>query len=190
VGCHTSLVPRAIIANLDLFSPVIDLFTRTQGGNPNAVVRTTIAFTQMEGSPAHNVIPPIASVVANIRVIPGDSIDGVLAYLKKTINDDRVSIRLLEGNEPSRVSITDCEGYRRIARAVADTWTDCIVTPGLMMARSDSRHYGRISDRVYRFSAYDITREEMSTIHGNNERIRLDALRRSVEFFTRLLKQC
>ena len=41
-----------------------------------------------------------------------------------------------------------------------------------------------------RFSAYDVTREEATTIHGNNERIRLDALGRSVEFFTRLLWQC
>ena len=116
--------------------------------------------------------------------------NGVIAHLKRVIGNERVSISVLDANEPSRVSDTDCEGYRRVASAVADTWTDCIVSPGLMMARSDSRHYGSISDRVYRFSAYDITREESATIHDNNERIRLDALGRSVEFFTRLLRQC
>lgn len=190
LGRYAAPAYRVVFANLDLFAPVLDLLTRTQGSNLNAVVRTTVAFTQMEGSPAHNVIPPVASMVANIRIIPGDSVDGVLAYLKKTIGDDSVSISILEANEPSPVSLTDCEGYRRIARAVADTWTDCVVSPGLMMARSDSRHYGRISDRVYRFSAYDITNKETAGIHGNNERIRLDALRRSVEFFIRVLRQC
>jgi carboxypeptidase PM20D1 len=117
-------------------------------------------------------------------------VDGVLAYLEDTIGDERVSVSLLDASEPSRVSDTDCEGYRRVARAAADTWTDCIVSPSLMTARSDSRHYGSISDRVYRFSAYDITKEEAATVHGDNERVRLDALRRSVEFFTRLLLQC
>lgn len=190
LGRHASPAYRAVFANLALFAPVLDIITRKQGGNLNAMVRTTVAFTQMEGSPAHNVIPPVASMVANIRVIPGDSVDDVLAYLKQTIGDDSVSISTLEASEASRVSQTDCEGYRRVARAVQDTWTDCIVSPTLLMARTDSRHYGSISDRVYRFSAYDITNEETKGIHGNNERIRLDALQRSVEFFTRVLRQC
>jgi carboxypeptidase PM20D1 len=59
-----------------------------------------------------------------------------------------------------------------------------------MVQCSDSRHYGAISDRVYRFSAMDLTSEERATIHGNNERIRLDALNRSIEFFIRLMQRC
>ena len=59
-----------------------------------------------------------------------------------------------------------------------------------MVACSDSRHYGRISDKVYRFSASDLTNEERAGIHGNNEKIRVDVVKRAVEFYLRLLKQC
>jgi carboxypeptidase PM20D1 len=59
-----------------------------------------------------------------------------------------------------------------------------------MVQCSDSRHYGKISNHVYRFSAMDLTAEERSTIHGNNERIRLETLYASVEFFIRLMKKC
>ena len=59
-----------------------------------------------------------------------------------------------------------------------------------MVQYSDSRHYRDLSDRVYRFSAYDATSEELATIHGNNERIRLEALERTIESFTRLMRQC
>ena len=58
------------------------------------------------------------------------------------------------------------------------------------MSASDSRHYGPISDRVYRFSAMAMTAEERKSIHGNNERIRLEAITRAVEFYVRLMKQC
>jgi acetylornithine deacetylase/succinyl-diaminopimelate desuccinylase-like protein len=36
----------------------------------------------------------------------------------------------------------------------------------------------------------DLTAEERRTIHGNNERIRLETAERAVEFFLRLIKQC
>ena len=153
-------------------------------------MRTTVAFTQMEGSAAPNVIPPKAAMVSNMRLNPMDNIDSALEYLKKTVNDDSVEIKLLHGMNPSRISRTDCEGYDKVATAVASTWKGCIVSPYLMVQCSDSRHWGKISDKVYRFSAMDLTAEERATIHGNNERIRVDCACRAVEFYIRLMKQC
>ncbi|MBQ3931785.1 MAG: peptidase M20, partial [Firmicutes bacterium] len=77
-----------------------------------------------------------------------------------------------------------------VCRAVRGTWKGALVTPYLMVQCSDSRHYGRLSDRVYRFSAMDLTAEERRMIHGNNERIRLDCMARAVEFYIRLIQQC
>ena len=59
-----------------------------------------------------------------------------------------------------------------------------------MVQCSDSRHWGRVSDRVYRFSAMDLTSAERATIHGNNERIRAEALEHATEFYIRLLGKC
>jgi carboxypeptidase PM20D1 len=59
-----------------------------------------------------------------------------------------------------------------------------------MVQCSDSRHYRDLSNHVYRFSGMDLTSEERATIHGNNERVRLDCACRTVEFYIRLIKKC
>ena len=190
LGRYSTPLYRVIFANMWCFGWVIDLLGKKSGGEINALVRTTSAFTQMEGSSARNVIPPEAKMVANMRLNPADSVASALEYLKKTVNDDNVEITVLESFEPSPVSETDCPAWDKVAYAVANTWKGCVVTPYLMVQCSDSRHYGRLSNHVYRFSAMDMTAEERASIHGNNERIRVEAVAKAVEFYIRLMKQC
>lgn len=190
LGRRSSFVYKIIFANMWCFGWILGAISKRSGGEINALLRTTVAFTQMSGSSARNVIPPQASMVSNIRLNPEDSIASAVEYLKKTIKDDDISVKVLEGDEPSPISRTDCEGWRKVANAVSDTWKGAVVSPYIMMQCSDSRRYGDISDKVYRFSAMDLTAEERHTIHGNNERIRLETVRSAVEFFIRLISQC
>ena len=190
LGRRSTFVYKLIFANLWCFKPILNLICISSGGEMNALVRTTTAFTQMSGSSARNVIPAVASLVSNMRLNPMDTVASATEYLKKTVNDPSVEIEVLESNEPSRISQADCDSYRKVAAAVTTTWDGCITSPYLMVQCSDSRHYGRVSDKVYRFSAMDLTKEERGTIHGNNERIRVETIHRSVEFYIRLLRQC
>lgn len=190
LGRHSTFVYKLIFANLWLFSPVLDLICRISGGELNALVRTTTAFTQMEGSNARNVIPTEAKLISNMRLNPADTVSGAVEYLKKTIKDESIQVSVMESHEPSPISRIDCEGWDKVAAAVSQTWPGCIVSPYLMVQCSDSRHYRDLSDRVYRFSAMDMTSEERKSIHGNNERIRLEAIARSVAFYIRLMKTC
>ncbi len=190
LGRYSTALYRVIFANLWCFGWVIDLLGKLSGGEMNALVRTTSAFTQMEGSSARNVIPPEAKMVANMRLNPQDSVASALEYLKKTVASDAVEITVLESFEPSPISEVDCPAWDKVAFAVANTWKGCIVAPYLMVQCSDPRHYGKISNHVYRFSAMDLTAEERSTIHGNNERIRVETVQKAVEFYIRLMKQC
>ena len=188
LGRNSNFLYRMIFANLWLFMPILNLICIKSGGELNALMRTTTAFTMMSGSDAPNVIPPEATLVSNMRLNPHDNMESALEYLKKTISDVRVELNVIGGMNPSRISVTDSIGYENISKAITATWKDTIVSPYLMVACSDSRHYGRISDKVYRFSAMDLTSEERATIHGNNEKIRIETLHRSVEFYIRLMK--
>lgn len=190
LGRHSSFVYRLIFSNLGIFAPVLDTICKKSGGELNALMRTTVAFTQMEGSTAANVIPPEARIISNVRLNPMDSMQSGIDYLRRVVNDTDIEITALNGMEPSRISRTDCDGWEKVSAALASTWKGCIVSPYLMVQCSDSRHYGKISDKVYRFSAMDLTAEERATIHGNDEHIRTETAKKAAEFYIRLMRMC
>lgn len=184
---RSNLPLRMIFANLWLFRPVLDLICKKSGGEMNALVRTTVAYTQMQGSKGMNVLPANATMLANLRLVQGDTQETVLARMKRKVKDENVTLRVVNGQEPSRISRTDVEAWDRISAAIEDTWQGTVVTPYLMVACSDSRHYGRISDRVYRFSAMALSKSERASIHGNDECVPVETIGKAVEFYTRLI---
>ena len=189
-GRHSNFLYRMIFANQWIFGGVLGIYSKLAGGEFNAIVRTTTAFTQMSGSKGQNVIPAVATMVYNHRIIPGENVESVVAHVTKAVNDENVKVSVINGVDPSVISRTDCEAYERVRSTVAETWQDTIVTPYLMVAGSDSRHWGEISDKVYRFSAMALSKEERGMIHGNDERIPVETIVRTVEFFARIMKKC
>ena len=129
-------------------------------------------------------------MVSNIRINLDESIDSVIEYLNKTINNDKVELSIINGSNPSPISVSSGEAWDKLGNAIVSTWDGAVVLPYVMWAQSDSSHYGRISDKVYRFSACDLTNQERTGIHGNDERIRLEVVERATSFYIRLIKSC
>lgn len=190
LGRRSTLLYRMIFANLWCFRPALNLLCKKSGGELNALVRTTVAFTQMQGGAASNVLPPNAWVGANLRLIGQETTDSAIAHLKRVVRDDRVKIELVHGMNPSPVSRTDDEPWQRLSRAIRATWQGAVVSPYLMLACSDSRHYGAVSDHVYRFSAMALSKEERGMIHGNDERVPVETIKKTVAFYQRLIRAC
>ena len=106
------------------------------------------------------------------------------------IQGSNIGISVINGNEPSNISKTETKVYKTLENVIHESFGDIPVSPYLMIACSDSRHYSEISDKVYRFSPFILTKEGNASIHGNNERIRLETIKTATEFYIRLLKSC
>ena len=87
-----ALPVRVVLANLWLFGPVLEL---AMSGRPplDAMLRTTTAVTIVEGGVKENVLPGRARAVANFRILPGDTVDDVVAHVTKTVGDERIRIQ-------------------------------------------------------------------------------------------------
>ena len=185
---HSSFAYRVVFANLWLFAPVLNLLCLKSGGELNALFRTTTAFTVFKAGDAANVLPPAADMVINVRVLPGETIEGTLDVLRQKVNDPRVEVRLLRGQGPSASSGIDGAGYAALCAAIGEVYPDVLISPYLMIAGSDARHYERICPHVYRFSGMPLTVAERRMIHGANEQIPVAKQADTVRFFMRLME--
>lgn len=188
LGRRASFPYRLVFANLWCFGPLLGWIGRRTGGEFNALMRTTCAFTMMEGSRASNVMPTRATVGADLRVISGDSIALSLERLRRRIKDREIKIEDVFAMEPSRVSKTGGPEFAALANAIRMTFPGALVAPYLMIGGSDARQYDRISEHVYRFWPAQLTKAERATIHGNDERIALDKIAGIVRFYVRLIR--
>lgn len=184
---YSSFLYRMIFSNLWLFKPVLSLITKKQGGELNAMMRTTVAFTMAEGSQGANVLPSSASLILNLRLLEGDSKASAMERIKHIVKNDSIEYISLVGSEPSKVSPTDSLSYLAIENAIKESFPGVLVSPYLMIAGSDSRHYLKICDNVYRFSGMYLSGEEREMIHGKDERIPVDKLVDTIKFYYRLI---
>lgn len=185
---YSSFAYRLIFANLWAFAPLLNLLCQQNGGELNALFRTTVAFTMLHGGEAANVLPSSATLTMNVRLLPGETAQETLQALRRKAGDAQVEVSLQSGLDPSAVSGVQGAGYAALTRTIREVYPGVLVSPYLMIAASDARQYERICGQVYRFSGMALTAEERRMIHGVNEQIPVAKQADTARFFMRLLE--
>ena len=157
------------------------------GGEPAALVRTTIAATMQDGGSAANVLPSRASATLNVRILPGETVAGTERRIRRRIRDPKVAITLLDGSDPSPESPVDGGPFRAIADAAVRAYPDVLPAPYIMMQASDARHFHRFAPAVYRFAPLEMSAAQRAAIHGVDERVEISSLERGRDFHVALL---
>ena len=188
IAPHAPQPLRGMLRSLALTGPLVAAVFARLGPEMNAIVRTTAVATQLSGAPGENVLATTARASVNIRLLTGDTAERVVARARKVIADAAVELEVRHASDPSPVSPWRGDAWRRIATAVTETLGDEIITtPYLQLGASDSRWFTAISDHVYRFTPFHLTRAERDALHSHDERIRVEVWLRGIGFYRALV---
>ncbi len=179
---------RVVFANTWLFRPLIAA-RLAASPRTDATIRTTTAVTMIDGGVKENVLPSEARAIANFRILPGDSAETVLEHVRRTIADDRVSVRLLTVREPTPIASTGTVGYRSIRRSILEVFPEvAAVAPILTIGGTDSRYYDGLTTNLYRFTPIVMKPDDLQRFHGVDERISAHGYLRAVAFYAQLVR--
>lgn len=186
-GAHARGALGFVYRNTWLTRPLLlAVFTR-KSAESNAMTRTTQAITMLEAGHAQNALPERAIATLNIRVAVGSSVAKAVSHVRRAIKDPLVRIEVIAPGEPMPVSPTTGAAWEILRATVESTYPGVVVAPYVQNGATDSRSFGIISDRIYRFTPFELSQEERDALHARNERIHVATYLRGIEFYRSLV---
>jgi acetylornithine deacetylase/succinyl-diaminopimelate desuccinylase-like protein len=149
-----------------------------QDSTLNYMLRDTISLTMLSGSQQTNVIPGEAWANLDVRLLPGDDPRQFLEQIRKLVADPNVTVEPLKKFEGSNASPTDTALMAAIRKITASYFPGTPVVPRLSSGYTENQRFRKLGVVSYGYSPYTATPEEGASEHGDNERIRLEELRR------------
>ena len=165
----------------------------------HAIMRNTIAPVLMNAGFRGNVIPGSAQATINLRTIPGTNAEDLIGELKHVIQDDRVEVTVATAGMSGRMaemmkrmrnmkaSSQDTELYRALVSQSKAVYPEAAVTPYLFQAGTDSFAWRMRGIPVYGIYPYPISAEDLTRMHGNDERVSIESLRSGTELIYKTL---
>lgn len=135
-----------------------------------------------------NVLSSEAEVTVNFRILPSDSVSGVIQHVKKICEGYDIGMEVISQREPSGISPVNVRGFEIIQEEVAKIYPEAIVSSYITIGGTDSYKYQAVSNDIYRFMPLYLNQYEQRTIHNENEYISLENFGKIQWYFKELMK--
>jgi len=178
---------RIILSNLWLFDKILP-YALARKKTLRAAIQTTTAVTMISGGTKSNVLPNMAKATVNHRILPGETVQDVIEHTKTVINNPLIEINVLDKLEASPYTRDDTQAFYTLQYTIHQMFPDVLVSPGLMIGNTDTRHYWKLTDSIFRFSPFRASPTDLERLHGIDERISVDNYVDSVNFYYQLLQ--
>ena len=177
------LNPSTLIANRNALTELqIDL------PGIAALLHNTCSITRLEGSPKINVIPPEAEAQVDCRLLPDQDRDAFEREVVATLNDPEIKVERILAFTPA-VSPTNTELYSAIVEVIHRHFPGASIAPSVETGFTDSHWFRDLGIASYGFAPVVIPESEESGVHGNNERISIENIRRGTKMMVEIVER-
>jgi acetylornithine deacetylase/succinyl-diaminopimelate desuccinylase-like protein len=150
----------------------------------NSMLRTSVVPTIVKGGFRENVIPADAEATLDVRALPDEDVDALVASLVALIADPAVSVTRLVGGQQRPVappSGIHNEMFAALERAQKRVFPEAITVPLMQTGATDGAQLRAKGVQVYGIGV-PVDDDDLRRMHGNDERISLEALGRFTDY--------
>lgn len=173
---------------IDVF-PVWPVFKNLLSRNERirAMVKNTVSVNQLDGGYKENVVPSNASAVLDCRILPSVDAQDFISRIQNRGMLEEGDVDVVRC-EPGTRSPSDTELFKAMKKAVVESYPNAVISQGLLTGGSDSRFFRRRGITSYGLIPVPIKRDDLTRIHGHDERIELDGYLKGTEIICKLVE--
>jgi acetylornithine deacetylase/succinyl-diaminopimelate desuccinylase-like protein len=142
----------------------------------DALLRAGVSATIVQGGIRSNVIPTEATATLDVRTLPGQSVDAVVAGLRRAVGDPLVTIAVAERGEDAPASDFESPLFRAIADAARALDPALVTVPYLSTGATDSARLRRWGMPAFGLLPFPLDEEDEGRMHGHDERVPIASL--------------
>jgi len=156
----------------------------------NSMLRDTIAPTMLSAGVRPNVIPGEARANLNVRLLPGDTITGLLGELTKLVNDSQVRFEVQpDAGLAAPTSSLENDFYAAISHVAAQEFSGAPVLPYQSPWATDSSQLRLHNVQAYGLWPFPLTEDDLKRMHGDDERIPTASFTKGVDVLARIVTE-
>ena len=155
----------------------------------NAALRDTISLNVLKAGYKVNVIPERAEAEIDCRLLPETGASEFHRWLRERIADDRVKVETIESSPPSGVAPVVSPFYQAVTHSVNRHAPGADVFPLLMAGATDGRYFRQRGYAAYGFGPVILERQDISRVHGIDERISAENLLLGIKMTRDILRE-
>jgi acetylornithine deacetylase/succinyl-diaminopimelate desuccinylase-like protein len=149
----------------------------------DAVLRNGISATLVNGGIRTNVIPTDAVATLNVRTLPDQSIDSVVARIGRVIADTLVNVSVAGRGTDAPASDFNSPMFAAIRESAQSLDPSLTVVPYLSTGATDSARLRAWGMQAFGLLPFPMNQDDEDRMHGNDERLPLTSL----EFGTKMI---
>ena len=176
---------------LDVASSVREpgFLARLQAHDPTlaALTRNTCSITRLDGSGKINVVPPTATAELDCRVLPDQDVGAFIAEIQRLAGDE-IEVQTIMAFTPA-ISPTDTHLYATLEAIMQERFTGAVVVPAVSSGFTDSHFLRDLGIAAYGYTPLLVPVQDQAGVHGNNERVSIENVRRGTEIMRQVLER-